>query len=62
MWNTQYAGQMIRSFACPESETLFNDHNVRRFKNSERVAGRKWLYLHRATLLQDLRVPPGIRL
>ena len=53
---------MIRSFACRETETLFNDYNVRRFKNFEQVARRKLLYLHRATLLQELRVPPGNRL
>lgn len=53
---------MIRSFACRDTETLFNDRNVRRFKNIERVARRKLLYLHRAMLLQDLRVPPGNRL
>lgn len=53
---------MIRSFRCRDTEALFNDRGARRFRNIERVARRKLLYLHRATRLQDLRVPPGNRL
>ena len=53
---------MIRSFRCKDTETLFNDRIVRRFRSIERVARRKLLYLHRAISLQDLRVPPGNRL
>jgi proteic killer suppression protein len=53
---------MIRSFHCKDTETLFNDRNVKRFRSIERVARRKLLYLHRAIKLQDLRVPPGNRL
>lgn len=53
---------MIRSFRCRDTEALFNDRSARRFRNIERVARRKLLYLHRATRLQDLRVPPGNRL
>ena len=53
---------MIRSFRCQDTEALFNDRDVRRFRNIERVARRKLLYLHRAFRLQDLRVPPGNRL
>jgi proteic killer suppression protein len=53
---------MIRSFRCRETEALFNDRVVRRFRNIERVARRRLLYLHRAIRLQDLRVPPGNRL
>jgi len=53
---------MIRSFRCPDTEALFNDRVVRRFRNIERVARRRLLYLHRAARLQDLRVPPGNRL
>ncbi len=53
---------MIRSFRCPDTEALFNDRVVRRFRNIERVARRRLLYLHRATRLHDLPVPPGDRL
>jgi len=53
---------MIRSFRDAETEALFNDYEVRRFRSIERVARRKLLYLHRARHLDDLRVPPGNRL
>ena len=53
---------MIRSFASKDSEELFHDRDVRRFRSFERVARRKLLYLHRARRLDDLRVPPGNRL
>ncbi len=53
---------MIRSFRCRDTEALFNDRPSRRFRNVERTARRKLIYLHRAVRLQDLRVPPGNRL
>ena len=53
---------MIKSFRCKETERLFDDTSVRRFKAIERVARRKLLMLHRAKELVDLRVPPGNRL
>ncbi len=53
---------MIRSFRSTDTEALFNDVNVPRFRAIERVARRKLLYLHRARRLDDLRVPPGNRL
>ena len=53
---------MIHSFACQETEALFNSHQSSRFKNIERVARRKLLQLHAATVLQSLRVPPGNQL
>ncbi len=53
---------MIRSFASKDTEELFHDHDVPRFRAFERVARRKLLYLHRAQRLDDLRVPPGNRL
>jgi toxin HigB-1 len=52
---------MIRSFQSPETEALFHDEDVPRFRSIERVARRKLLYLNRARNLQDLRVPPGNR-
>lgn len=53
---------MIRSFRSEESEALFLDIDVPRFRSFERVARRKLLYLHRAQSLQDLKAPPGNRL
>ena len=53
---------MIRSFRSTETELLFGDEAVPRFRAIERIARRKLLYLHRARSLQDLRVPPGNRL
>ena len=50
---------MIHSFACAETEALFHSQPVRRFKNFERVARRKLLQLHAATVLASLRIPPG---
>ena len=53
---------MIRSFHDADTERLFGDQAVPRYKAIERVARRKLLYLHQARRLEDLRVPPGNRL
>ena len=53
---------MIRSFACADTEALFNSCAVSRFRNFERVARRKLLQLHAATELASLRVHPGNQL
>ena len=53
---------MIRTFRCKDTEALFDDIDLPRFRALERVARRKLLYLNRARLLHDLRVPPGNRL
>ena len=54
---------MIRSFACPETERLFNDESSRRLPTQiQRVARRKLLLLHQARRVDDLRAPPGNRL
>lgn len=53
---------MIRSFRSKDTEALFADVDVPRFRALERIARRKLLYLHRTRSLQDLRVPPGNRL
>lgn len=53
---------MIRSFGSKDTQRLFNDEAVPRFRAIERPARRRLLYLHRARLLQDLRVPPGNQL
>jgi proteic killer suppression protein len=51
---------MIRSFACRETEKLFNDELSRRMPTQiQRVARRKLLLLHQARSLNDLRVPYG---
>lgn len=50
---------MIHSFACSDTEALFNSKAVRRFRSIERVARRKLLQLHAATVLDSLRIPPG---
>ena len=57
---------MIESFGNAVAEDLFYDRKrraTRSFPNElRRIARRKLLYLHDATDLQDLRVPPGNRL
>lgn len=53
---------MIRSFRDTETEALFHDENVPRFRAIERIARRKLLYLSQAKLLADLNSPPGNRL
>ena len=53
---------MIRSFADADTERLFKDDDVRRFRAIERQARRKLLLLNAAGRLDDLRVPPGNRL
>lgn len=49
----------IQSFKCSDTENLFAGRRVRRFVNIESVAMRKLAMLHRAALLNDLKVPPG---
>jgi len=53
---------LIRSFKAADTEALFRDELVPRFRSIERPARRKLLYLNRARVLQDLTVPPGNRL
>jgi toxin HigB-1 len=53
---------VIRSFRSKDTEALFHDVPVRRFRAIERSARRTLLYLHRARVLQDLNAPPGNRL
>ena len=50
---------MIRSFSCKATEALFHSMPSVRFKSIERLARRKLLQIHAATVLLDLRVPPG---
>ena len=57
---------MIVSFGNDLASDLFDDRNskaTRMFPSElRRTARRKLLYLHDASALQDLRVPPGNRL
>ena len=50
---------MIRSFVDKKTETLFNDVSVPKFKNVERVARRKLIFLSQAHSLNDLKSPPN---
>ena len=53
---------MIKSFKCKDTEKLFNDIGVKRFRSISRVARIKLEVLYAAISLQSLRVPPGNRL
>jgi toxin HigB-1 len=50
---------MIRSFACRDTEKLFNDQRVRRFQVFERQARRRLMVLHAAPSLEALMLNPG---
>ena len=50
---------MIKSFRDKKTQSLFEDTLVPKFRNIERAARRKLLYLSQARTLEDLRVPPG---
>ena len=50
---------MIKSFRSADTEALFNDRLVARFRAIERPARRKLLYRSQARTLRDLLVPPG---
>lgn len=52
----------IQSFADDDTQALFEQRRVRRWVNIEAVAMRKLAMLHRAAVLEDLRIPPGNRL
>jgi len=56
-------GAMIKSFACKETEKLFNREFSRKLPQGiQRVARRKLEILSAAEVLQDLRIPPSNRL
>ncbi len=51
---------MIRSFACKETEKLFNDESSRRLQpDIHTTARRKLLWLQQARTLNDLKSPPN---
>jgi toxin HigB-1 len=53
---------MITSFRCRDTECLFHDRAVGRFRAIERAARRKLEILHAAERLDDLKAPPDNRL
>ncbi len=53
---------MIKTFYDKETEALFNDRPVKKYKAFERPARRKLYFLHGAKSLQDLLIPPGNKL
>jgi proteic killer suppression protein len=52
----------IQSFACSETEQLYQTGKSRRFGNIAGLAVRKLDMLNAAISLTDLRIPPGNRL
>jgi proteic killer suppression protein len=52
----------IRSFRNSETEALFTTGRSRRWRSIEAAAFRKLDMLNAATVLEDLRSPPGNRL
>ena len=53
---------MITSFKCKDTEKLFNDINVKKFRAISRPARIKLELLNATVSLNSLRIPPGNRL
>jgi proteic killer suppression protein len=53
---------MIKSFKCKDTEKLFDDFDVKKFRSISKAARIKLEVLNAAISLQSLRVPPGNRL
>ena len=53
---------MIRTFASKDAKALFEGKRVRLWVRIETVVMRKLAMLHRASRLDDLRIPPANRL
>ena len=50
---------MIKSFACKDTEKLFNDRRVKRFQSFERQARRRLMVLNAAPSLEALLLNPS---
>lgn len=50
---------MTKSFACKDTEKLFNGQRVRRFQSFERQALKRLMVLHAAPSLNALMLNPG---
>jgi len=50
---------MIKTFACRDTEDLFNDIRVRRFQSIERQARKRLMVLHAAPSLEALMLNPA---
>ncbi len=53
---------MIKSFKCKDTEKLFNDRDVKKFRNISRKARIKLETINATVSLESLKVPPGNRL
>ena len=53
---------MIKNFKCKDTEKLFNDFNVKKFRSISKIARIKLELLNATVSLNSLRIPPGNRL
>ena len=53
---------MIQNFKCKDTEKLFNDLDIKKFRSISMTARIKLEVLNAAVSLNSLRVPPGNRL
>jgi len=53
---------VIKTFKCKNTEKLFNDLDVKKFRSISRAARIKLEILNAAVSLNSLRIPPGNRL
>ena len=53
---------MIRSFKCKDTEKLFNDSDVKKFRSINKQARVRLEILNAAVSLKSLRIPLGNRL
>jgi toxin HigB-1 len=62
VWRYTLPRVPIRSFACSDTEAIFEGKQPRRFRSIAEVAQRKLQMLDDAVQLRDLASPPGNRL